>query len=111
MIRTASLPKAGDKHSPCRKRKEQQVISQSLQECKKQSQDVSDQQAFMLHAVAEFAAWVMENNMTEVWYTETLYINTRITKQYKELQYYKDGTSTKKVGGILYTEPELPTGI
>lgn len=68
-------------------------------------------QATILGAVAEFAAWVMENNVKEVWYTETLYINTRMTKQYKELQYYTDGTYTKKVGGIIYTEPELPTGI
>lgn len=65
----------------------------------------------MLHAAAEFAAWGLENDITKVWYSETLYINTRMSKQYKELQYYKDETSTKKVGGILYTEPELPTGI
>ena len=62
-------------------------------------------------AIAEVAAYYIANQMTETWYTETLYINTRMTKQYKELQYYTDGTYTKKIGGIVYTEPELPTGL
>ena len=65
----------------------------------------------VLGAVVEFGSWVMENNVKEVWYTETLYLNTRMTKQYKELQYYTDGTYTTKVGGIIYTKPELPTGL
>lgn len=65
----------------------------------------------LLGAVISVGTWFISNYIEEAWYTETLYINTRMTKQYKEIQFYTDGTYKTKVGGIIYTEPELPTGL
>lgn len=49
-------------------------------------------------ALVDVATWAFAYGRTDLYFIETCYINTRMTKQYKEQQYYEDDSYSKRRG-------------